>query len=114
MSFDNGSVILDLWLGDVNTLLPEISSRADAIYLDGFAPSKNPDMWQPELFTNLARLSYSGTTVATFTSAGLVKRGLRHGDGLNPKGDLFRWSTGLNAWCGGLQSSMTGLRTGLC
>lgn len=77
MSFDNGSVILDLWLGDVNTLLPEISSRADAIYLDGFAPSKNPDMWQPELFTNLARLSHSGTSVATFTSAGLVKRGLQ-------------------------------------
>lgn len=77
LSFDNGSVILDLWLGDVNTLMPELSSPADAIYLDGFAPSKNPDMWQSELFTNLARLSQSGTTVATFTSAGLVKRGLQ-------------------------------------
>ena len=49
MSFDNGSVILDLWLGDVNTLLPEISSRAGAIYRDGFAASKNPDVWRPDL-----------------------------------------------------------------
>ena len=77
LCFDNGSVILDLWLGDVNALLPELTAAADAIYLDGFAPSKNPDMWQEELFTGLARLSKDGTTVATFTSAGIVKRGLQ-------------------------------------
>lgn len=77
LSFDNGSIVLDLWLGDVNTALPELTSAADAIYLDGFAPSKNPDMWQPSLFSNLARLSVKGTTVATFTAAGLVKRGLQ-------------------------------------
>ena len=77
LCFDNGSVILDLWLGDVNALLPELQAPADAIYLDGFAPSKNPDMWQEDLFTGLARLSKNGTTVATFTSAGIVKRGLQ-------------------------------------
>lgn len=77
LSFDNGSVILDLWFGDVNTLLPELNATADAIYLDGFAPSKNPDMWQEQLFTGLARLSSHGSTVSTFTSAGLVKRGLQ-------------------------------------
>jgi tRNA 5-methylaminomethyl-2-thiouridine biosynthesis bifunctional protein len=76
LSFDNGSVFLDLWLGDVNALLPQLVSAVDAIYLDGFAPSKNPDMWQPELFNGLARLSHNGTTLATFTSAGVVKRGL--------------------------------------
>ena len=78
LSFDDGSVVLDLWLGDVNALLPELQSKVDAVYLDGFAPAKNPDMWQDTLFQGLARLSYSGTTVATFTSAGLVKRGLLH------------------------------------
>ncbi|MDR6981437.1 tRNA 5-methylaminomethyl-2-thiouridine biosynthesis bifunctional protein [Rheinheimera pacifica] len=77
LSFDNGSVILDLWFGDVNTLLPQLNAPADAIYLDGFAPSKNPDMWQQQLFTGLARLSGNGSTVSTFTSAGLVKRGLQ-------------------------------------
>ena len=77
LSFDNGTVMLDLWFGDVNALLPQHSAAADAIYLDGFAPSKNPDMWQDSLFNNLARLSHPGCTVATFTAAGLVKRGLQ-------------------------------------
>ncbi len=77
LSFDNGSVLLDLWFGDVNALLPELSSRTDAVYLDGFAPSKNPDMWQDSLFYGLARLSHATTTVSTFTAAGIVKRGLQ-------------------------------------
>ncbi|MDX3774272.1 bifunctional tRNA (5-methylaminomethyl-2-thiouridine)(34)-methyltransferase MnmD/FAD-dependent 5-carboxymethylaminomethyl-2-thiouridine(34) oxidoreductase MnmC [Chromatiaceae bacterium AAb-1] len=78
LSFDNHSVILDLWLGDVNQLLPSVPvSRVDAIYLDGFAPGKNPDMWQPELFRQLSLRSTSGTTLSTFTAAGFVKRGLQ-------------------------------------
>ena len=77
LSFDNGSVLLDLWFGDVNALLPQLDAPADAIYLDGFAPSKNPDMWQDTLFHNLARLSHGGSTVSTFTAAGIVKRGLQ-------------------------------------
>lgn len=74
LSFDNGTVILDLWFGDVSTVLPQLDTPADAIYLDGFAPSKNPDMWQQSLFTNLYQLSSPGTRLSTFTAAGLVKR----------------------------------------
>ncbi len=48
----------------------------DAWFLDGFAPGKNPDMWTPELFTTMARLSKRETTFATFTAAGVVKRSL--------------------------------------
>ncbi|WP_214000230.1 bifunctional tRNA (5-methylaminomethyl-2-thiouridine)(34)-methyltransferase MnmD/FAD-dependent 5-carboxymethylaminomethyl-2-thiouridine(34) oxidoreductase MnmC [Arsukibacterium sp.] len=79
LTFDSGDVILDLWLGDVNELLPQLptSNRADAFFLDGFAPGKNPGMWQPTLFAQMARLSHHRTTVATFTCAGLVKRGLQ-------------------------------------
>ena len=78
LKFDNGDVILDLWLGDVHDSMPHLNSRnsADAWFLDGFAPSKNPQMWQPELFAQMARLSRVGSTVATFTCAGLVRRGL--------------------------------------
>ena len=50
--------------------------KMDAWYLDGFAPAKNPDMWQTELFKTIAKLSKSGTTISTFTSAGIVRRGL--------------------------------------
>ncbi|MCX2779672.1 bifunctional tRNA (5-methylaminomethyl-2-thiouridine)(34)-methyltransferase MnmD/FAD-dependent 5-carboxymethylaminomethyl-2-thiouridine(34) oxidoreductase MnmC [Microbulbifer thermotolerans] len=49
----------------------------DAWFLDGFAPAKNPAMWTSELFENLAALSRPGATFATFTCAGLVKRGLK-------------------------------------
>jgi len=78
MSFDDGSVVLDLWLGDVNELLPQVpaQNKVDAWFLDGFAPSKNPDMWQQNLFNQMFRLSHSGTTASTFTCAGFVRRGL--------------------------------------
>lgn len=49
----------------------------DAWFLDGFAPSKNPDMWSDHLFQAMAQLSHRGTTLATFTAAGLVRRGLK-------------------------------------
>jgi tRNA 5-methylaminomethyl-2-thiouridine biosynthesis bifunctional protein len=48
----------------------------DAIFLDGFAPAKNPLMWTLEVYKALAALSASATTLATFTVAGHVRRGL--------------------------------------
>lgn len=52
-------------------------SQIDAWFLDGFAPAKNPEMWNPALFAAIARLSKPGTTFATFTAAGFVRRGLQ-------------------------------------
>jgi tRNA 5-methylaminomethyl-2-thiouridine biosynthesis bifunctional protein len=48
----------------------------DAWFLDGFAPSKNPDMWSDDLFTLMSQLSHAQTTFSTFTAAGIVRRGL--------------------------------------
>lgn len=80
LTFLNGSVTLDLWLGDVHDVLPQISATpeglVDSWYLDGFAPSKNPEMWTSALFTQMARLAKKDCRYATFTAAGLVKRGL--------------------------------------
>lgn len=74
------NVTLDLWLGDVSQVLPSmeagLNGEVDAWYLDGFAPSKNPEMWTPALFGQLARLARHGATLATFTAATLVRRGL--------------------------------------
>ena len=67
---------LDLLIGDVSEYLPKIETPADAWFLDGFAPSKNGEMWSENLFTEMARLSKSNTTFATFTSAGRVRRQL--------------------------------------
>src|SRR5690606_28202219 len=49
----------------------------DAWFLDGFAPAKNPGMWTDALFAAIARLSKVGSSFATFTAAGSVKRSLR-------------------------------------
>lgn len=74
--FDGGRVLLTLLVGDALECLPQLDAQVDAWFLDGFAPAKNPQMWTPELFTQLARLSAPGASLATFTCAGTVRRGL--------------------------------------
>lgn len=78
---DGGRVTLDLWLGDINELTDKLddslNQKVDAWFLDGFAPAKNPDMWSPNLFSAMARLARPGATLATFTCAGFVRRGLQ-------------------------------------
>lgn len=71
-----GRVVLTLLIGDAMEQLPQLDARIDAWFLDGFNPAKNPEMWTPELFAELARLSAPGTTIGTFSSAGRVRRAL--------------------------------------
>ncbi|MBA3697191.1 MAG: tRNA (5-methylaminomethyl-2-thiouridine)(34)-methyltransferase MnmD [Methylotenera sp.] len=70
-------VQLTILRADSMSALSKLQVKADAWFLDGFAPSKNPDMWQDKLFSQMARLSKTTTTFATFTSAGQVRRGLQ-------------------------------------
>lgn len=75
-----GRIQLTLHIGDIQSTLPNLNTQVDAWFLDGFAPAKNPDMWQPALFAHMAHLSHNQTTFATFTSAGVVRRALQaHG-----------------------------------
>lgn len=74
--FAGGRVVLTLLVGDVLDMLPELDAQIDAWFLDGFSPSKNPEMWNDALYAQLARLSAPGASLATFTSAGFVRRGL--------------------------------------
>ena len=82
LKFDAGRVILTVVFEDIIPGLERMAreglaaQRADALFLDGFSPRKNPAMWTREVFAGLARLSRPGTTLATFTVAGWVKRGL--------------------------------------
>ncbi len=75
-----GKVTLDLWFGDVRDCLramwAPVQGLIDIWYLDGFAPSKNPCMWHEALYRQMARLSKPQASLATFTSAGHVRRGL--------------------------------------
>lgn len=84
-------VTLDLWLGDATDSLQKLASldphspfllsstqqpQINAWYLDGFAPSCNESLWVEQIFEQVQRLSLPGTTAATFSCAGVVKRGL--------------------------------------
>ena len=76
IEFDGGRVTLTLAFGDALEVLPKLWLRADAFYLDGFAPAKNPDLWSPAVFKALARVAGDHATFATWSSAGDVKRAL--------------------------------------
>lgn len=96
LSFIEDSITLDIWLGDAGDSLASLDALdtsnildndsaikrpyVDAWFLDGFAPSCNETLWAESIFTQMQRLSRTGTTAATYSCAGIVKRGLQtHG-----------------------------------
>ena len=74
--FDEDGFCLTILIGPALESLRAMDFRADAWFLDGFAPSRNEDMWSPELFQEVARLSAPGARLATYSVAGAVRRGL--------------------------------------
>ena len=73
---------LDLWFGDIAENLPQLgdymNGKIDAWFLDGFAPSKNPDMWNEQLYQQMFRFTKPQGTFATFTAASAVRKGLEN------------------------------------
>ncbi|MEL7369650.1 MAG: tRNA (5-methylaminomethyl-2-thiouridine)(34)-methyltransferase MnmD [Myxococcota bacterium] len=74
--FDDLGVTLTIFHEDAVTALEQAEFQADAWFLDGFSPAKNPQMWRPALLAQVARLSAADARAATFTVAGAVRRGL--------------------------------------
>ena len=77
LEFEEGRVVLTLAFGDAQALVPQLRLAADAFFLDGFAPAKNPELWSPELLRALSRLAAPGATAATWSVAAPVREGLR-------------------------------------
>jgi len=77
LAFEDGAVTLTLALGDIDAMLPKLAVGADAFYLDGFSPSHNAEMWSDAVFRGVSRLARPGATLATYTAAGFMRRGLR-------------------------------------
>lgn len=65
-------------LTSTHPLFTRSGIKVDAWFLDGFAPSKNPQMWSDDLFTCIHNLSKPETTAATFSAAAIVKNGLKN------------------------------------
>ncbi len=97
LHFTEDNLTVDIWLGDAAGGLAKLATgtlltdkvvtanldkkpHVDAWLLDGFAPSCNESLWAEAIFAQLQRLSTAGTTAATYSCAGVVKRALKsHG-----------------------------------
>ncbi len=68
--------VLTVIKGDARHTLMLWQGMADAWFLDGFSPAKNPELWEESLLREVARHTAPGGTAATYTAAGFVRRGL--------------------------------------
>lgn len=75
-SCDLGTLHLSVIPGDARETLATWPDRADAWFLDGFSPARNPELWGRDLLAEVARHTAPGGTAATYTAAGFVRRGL--------------------------------------
>ncbi len=69
-------LVFELILGDARKTLPRWQGRADAWFLDGFSPSKNPELWGEALLDQVGQHTATGGSFATYTAAGFVRRAL--------------------------------------
>lgn len=65
--------------GDARQTLPQWADQADAWFLDGFAPAKNPELWEPDLMAEVGQHTAPDGTAATYSAAGAIRRALEAG-----------------------------------
>lgn len=75
--FALGAVDVEIITGDARETLPGWAGQADAWFLDGFSPAKNPELWGEDLLAEVAGHTAPGGSFATYTAAGFVRRGLQ-------------------------------------
>ena len=98
--FAAGAVELHLYIGDVAAMLPQLQTRilaqkippADSVFLDGFNPKSNADMWALPCLQNIAACARAEAQLASWTVAASVRDNLsqagfrvRKRPGLPPK-----------------------------
>ena len=74
--FEAPGVQLEIIVGDARREVAAWAGSADAWFLDGFAPARNPELWEPDLLAQVARHTSLGGTAATYSAAGAVRRAL--------------------------------------
>jgi tRNA U34 5-methylaminomethyl-2-thiouridine-forming methyltransferase MnmC len=76
VAVETSMVRFRLILGDARETLPAWDAQADAWFLDGFAPAKNPELWEETLLAAVGEHTTPGGTAATYSAAGAVRRAL--------------------------------------
>jgi tRNA 5-methylaminomethyl-2-thiouridine biosynthesis bifunctional protein len=71
-----GVEIIYMWMEAADACAQIHNESVDAWFLDGFAPAKNPDMWEVDICQHVARALKKKGSFSTFTAAGEVRRGL--------------------------------------
>ena len=74
--FALGEMRVEVIVGDARETLARWDGLADAWYLDGFSPAKNPELWGEGLMSAVGGHTAPGGTFATYSAAGFVRRGL--------------------------------------
>lgn len=75
-TFETDDLCFTLVLGDARETVSNMAQKADAWFLDGFAPAKNPELWEPALMAQIGAQTAPQGTAATYTAAGFVRRAL--------------------------------------
>jgi tRNA U34 5-methylaminomethyl-2-thiouridine-forming methyltransferase MnmC len=70
------NVEVEVIVGDARETLSEWKSKADAWFLDGFSPAKNPELWNADLMSQVGAHTSQDGTFATYTAAGHVRKSL--------------------------------------
>jgi tRNA 5-methylaminomethyl-2-thiouridine biosynthesis bifunctional protein len=76
LAFDGGRVTLTLAFGEAIACVPQFVAQPQAIYLDGFSPAKNPELWSAPLLREIAWLAAPAATLATWSVAAGVREAL--------------------------------------
>ena len=74
--FALGPMNVEIVEGDARQTVRTWTGRADAWFLDGFSPARNPELWELDLFRCVARRTRPAGTFATYSAAGSVRRSL--------------------------------------
>ena len=74
--YEDSNIFLRIKIGDATKLIKSVPKKFDAVFQDAFSPSKNPELWTKEYFTNISKLMKKNAILATYSYARKVRENL--------------------------------------
>lgn len=75
--YEEKNIFLKIKIGDASVLIKDVEARFDAVFLDPFSPSKNPELWTKKFFCDILRLMKRGAVLSTYSYAKKVRDNLK-------------------------------------
>ncbi len=67
---------LTILIGDAKQTLGQDLPKFHAIFQDAFSSKKNPELWTPEWFSQLASLSHESVDLSTYASSDEIRKAM--------------------------------------